>query len=238
MPKSSLANIRVVLLDGHDVVRQGLAVHIACEHDIQIVGSYRRPAALLNAVDLVNFDVIITEFVFGVGDADGNVLLRQLRRKFALAAILVLSNCDEGTTKTMACQAGANGVIGKQSSLNTIVDAVRHVATGGYVYPALTHGAVWPVPAPAVAARATHVAFLGALLTPQECEVVRCLLSGLSVSDIALKFSRSQSTVGVQKFSAYRKLGVCSDWGLFELWKFSRRIQSGNLNSHSRRRGA
>ncbi|KWA82229.1 hypothetical protein WL29_26600 [Burkholderia ubonensis] len=52
-------------------------------------------------------------------------------------------------------------------------------------------------------------------LSPREHEVLRCYLAGMSVSDIASKFSRSPKTISAQKQSAYRKLGIRSDAELF-----------------------
>jgi DNA-binding NarL/FixJ family response regulator len=56
-----------------------------------------------------------------------------------------------------------------------------------------------------------------ASLSPREREVLRCYLSGMSVSEIAAKFSRSANTISTQKQSAYRKLGIRTDSELFKV---------------------
>ncbi|MNL84804.1 Transcriptional regulatory protein RcsB [compost metagenome] len=57
----------------------------------------------------------------------------------------------------------------------------------------------------------------GASLSDREREVIRCLLAGMTISDIAVKFGRSPKTISAQKGTAYRKLGVTTDNGLFKL---------------------
>lgn len=52
-------------------------------------------------------------------------------------------------------------------------------------------------------------------LSPREHDVLRCYLAGMSVSDIASKFSRSRKTISTQEQSAFRKLGIRSDAELF-----------------------
>lgn len=53
------------------------------------------------------------------------------------------------------------------------------------------------------------------MLSPKEQEVIRCFLTGMTVTDIAEKFSRSLKTVSGQKQSAMRKLGLKADHELF-----------------------
>ncbi|OWY37284.1 hypothetical protein CEK28_17890 [Xenophilus sp. AP218F] len=55
-------------------------------------------------------------------------------------------------------------------------------------------------------------------LTSREKEVVRCCLDGMTVTQIALKFSRSVKTISLQKNAAYRKLGISNDRELFILF--------------------
>ena len=59
--------------------------------------------------------------------------------------------------------------------------------------------------------------FEGARLSAREREVLRCLLQGMSVSQISVKFVRSIKTISSQKQSAFRKLSVGSDQDLFKL---------------------
>lgn len=54
-------------------------------------------------------------------------------------------------------------------------------------------------------------------LSPKEREVLRCCLEGLSVSQVAIKFSRSRKTISGQKQAAFRKLGIRTDTELFKL---------------------
>ncbi|WP_460164162.1 LuxR C-terminal-related transcriptional regulator [Pseudomonas sp. S2_F03] len=62
-----------------------------------------------------------------------------------------------------------------------------------------------------------EILFSDPILSPKEQEVLRCCLEGMSVSQIARKFSRSMKTISGQKQAAFRKLGVRTDAELFKL---------------------
>ncbi len=79
-----------------------------------------------------------------------------------------------------------------------------------------------PVPAAAAGTDGKRAGDAGILqgnpdLTPREREVLRCYLSGMSVAQIAEKFSRSNKTISTQKQAGYRKLGIRSDAELFQI---------------------
>eukprot|EP00887_Chlorella_sp_A99_P003803 scaffold32.g3803.t1 len=57
----------------------------------------------------------------------------------------------------------------------------------------------------------------GAPLSVREREVIRCFLDGMTVSQIANKFGRSAKTISTQKSTAFRKLGITTDNGLFKI---------------------
>ena len=58
-----------------------------------------------------------------------------------------------------------------------------------------------------------------ALLSAREQEVIRCYLDGMTITEIAEKFNRSIKTISTQKATAFRKLGITSNNGLFKIMK-------------------
>ena len=103
--------------------------------------------------------------------------------------------------------------------MNQLISAVRLVASGGiYLTPDMAYRV-----AEATAtnndgeeqSRGDALRFVS--LSAREQEVIRCYLAGMSITDIAEKFSRSIKTISSQKSSAFRKLGVVSNNELFRI---------------------
>ncbi|SFY01338.1 DNA-binding response regulator, NarL/FixJ family, contains REC and HTH domains [Pseudomonas sp. NFR02] len=222
MPTSSVTVCTVMLLDDHEMVRQGIELGLNAEADIQVIGSYGTGRQLLEALAQQPAHVIVMDFVLAPADIDGLSLLQSLGRRFSQCrAVIVSSDCSPATV-SLALKAGCWGILGKTQNLTELITAIRTVAQGRLYLP--------PCMVPTLQGRQS--AFdsvtlkstvdvsmplsLNSGLTPKEREVLRCFLDGMSVSSIAAKFSRSASTISTQKQSAYRKLGVRNDSELFK----------------------
>jgi DNA-binding NarL/FixJ family response regulator len=148
-------------------------------------------------------DVLLIDYALGCNDIDGLNLIRALRVRFPDSRILVSSSHDNPATTALALKAGAAGFVGKSRELGELVQVIRQVASG----PPQAGAVLAPDGSPA------H----GAALSPREQEVLRCCLDGMSVTQIAAKFSRSVKTISGQKQAALRKLGVRNDSELFKM---------------------
>jgi DNA-binding NarL/FixJ family response regulator len=126
---------------------------------------------------------------------------------------------------SLALRCGASGFIGKDSDPGHLLDGVRTVATGiAYLEPqmaTLLEDRNISTQAPQAPAKdsksAIDVLIKTNNLTLREREVLRCCLAGMSVTQVADKFSRSIKTISTQKQSAFRKLGLGSDNELFRI---------------------
>lgn len=227
---SSISNIcSVMLLDDHEMVRQGIELGLSKEADLDVIGSFGTGRGLLGALAQRPADIVVMDFVLGPSDLDGLSLIQTLSRRFSKCRCIVVSSHYTAATVSLALKAGSWGVLGKTQNLTELIAAIRTVAQGQiYVQPCML---------PALQGghsmfNMTHVKSrvglsssvrLSASLTPKEQEVLRCFLDGMSVNSIAEKFSRSASTISTQKQSAYRKLGIKSD---SELFKFTQQFGS------------
>lgn len=239
--------IRVALLDDHAAIRHGLEARLAQEADIDVIGAYSGSQALIDALQNTRADLLLIDYALGHNDIDGHNLIRLLRIRFPHARIVVTSAHDNQATVAMAMQAGANGFVGKGQALDDLVAAIRTVMRGDtYLSPEMaaelsskawqqkadrSAAAVSAADAANAAPNATDAVAgadgqasgdAGILqgnrdLTPREREVLRCYLSGMSVAQIAEKFSRSNKTISTQKQAGYRKLGIRSDAELFQI---------------------
>ena len=213
----------VILLDDHEMVRQGIELGLSKEADLDVVGSFGTGRELLEALAQRPVDVVVMDFVLGPTDIDGLSLIQTLSRRFSKCKCIVVSSHYTPATVSLALKAGSWGVLGKTRNLTELITAIRTVAQGRiYLEPCMLpalQGAQSTLEVASIKSKMeiSSPVRLNASLTPKEQEVLRCFLDGMSVNSIAAKFSRSASTISTQKQSAYRKLGIKSDSELFKI---------------------
>lgn len=120
--------IRVLLVDDHLVVRQGLRSLLSQYPDIQVVGEAEDGSALLELVSELRPDVTLLD-VRLAGD-NGLDLARQLQRGPVETRIIILTSYDNEEYLLQAAQAGAYGYLLKNSSAEILADAIRAVNAG------------------------------------------------------------------------------------------------------------
>ena len=122
--------IKVVLVDDHALVREGLRQLFAYAPNVQLLAEFARGEEVLVwlARNGAGCDLLLLDLSMpGLG---GLQLLRQLTASFPQLPVLVLSMHDEPAVAQRALAAGAAGFLTKDSDPETLLDAVRHVAAG------------------------------------------------------------------------------------------------------------
>ena len=219
MQRSPENPIRIALLDDHTIVRHGMARRLSTEPDFDVVGVYATGREMISGLREAPAEVLVVDYSLGPTEIDGINLLRVLKIKSPSSKILVVSAHNNPATVELVMHAGAYGFVAKAEQLSALVEAIRVVAAGGiYEEPKL------PLAADKIATvvkgngdAAVDVALDDQLLSPREREVIRCCLEGMSVIEIARKFSKSGKTISNQKRSAMTKLGLHNDSELFAL---------------------
>lgn len=221
---SSLAIIRVAVLDDHAVVRCGVVARLAEEPDIQVVGSYGSSHSMIAGLRDAPADVLLVDYSLSPDELDGVSLIRALMAKFPTCAIVVFSAHHEMSIANLVLRVGARGFVSKKQDMSQVVTAIRRVSRGmtfldaDMTYRFAQASVDSPIRQPSVqVTECSLVKVEGVRLSAKESEVIRCFLDGLTVREIARKFSRSEKTISTQKWSAFRKLGVMSDAELFKL---------------------
>ncbi|MBK5411779.1 response regulator transcription factor [Pseudomonas sp. TH34] len=216
-----MKTIRIAILDDHAVVRHGLVSHLAEESSIEIVGVYETSRELIRGMATMPANVLLLDFALGRDELDGVSLIRALRSRFPDCRILVLSSHHESATVSLALRVGARGFVGKDEGLGSLVKAIRTVASGAIYLSADMSYQVADAARPGELTQTpiSDNALQRAALSAREQEVIRCYLEGMTVTEIAEKFNRSIKTISTQKATAFRKLGVTSNNGLFKIMK-------------------
>ena len=214
--------LRIILLDDHALIRDALEIRFSLEADFKVQGVYSTSRELLDSLNRAEADLVVLDYQLADADIDGLRLIQSVRRRHPSIRIVIYSSSEKPATVNMSLRAGANGFVGKSQPTDELLRAVRMVALDRiYLAPAMA-AELEKIPAAQMLPEGDDPDHAFTLsdqpnLSPKESEVLRCCLEGMSVSQIASKFTRSRKTISGQKQAAFRKLGIKTDTELFKL---------------------
>jgi DNA-binding NarL/FixJ family response regulator len=122
----SVERIKVLLVDDHTIVRDGIRMMLETIPDIEITGEASSVAETLLLVQQQSFDVVLLDIE--LPDGSGLDLLKILHKNHPEIAVLMLSTYSEDIYKETALRYGAAGYLTKGSSLETLVSAIHTAA--------------------------------------------------------------------------------------------------------------
>lgn len=191
--------IRVLLVDDHAVVRNGIRLMLSTVDDIEVTGEAENAQDALRLVREQDFDVALVDIA--LPGKNGLELLKLLRNEKPKLAVLILSMYAEDIYAVRALKHGAAGYLTKNSQVATMVAAVRKVAAGGkHVSPALMEKLAGMLSGGNMAPHET--------LSDRELEVLRLLAVGESLVHIAETLHLSPSTVTTYRARILDKTGM------------------------------
>jgi len=193
--------IRVLVVDDHAVVRQGLRTFLELQDDIEVVGEAADGEQALASAAALEPDVVLMDLV--MPRLDGVSALQRLRERAPATRVIVLTSFLDDDKVLPAVRAGAAGYLLKDVQPAELVRAIRMVDRGE----ALLH--------PAVAARVLREiagddtrAERNELLTPRELEVLALLAGGHANKAIARELGVAEKTVKTHVGNILGKLGL------------------------------
>jgi len=194
--------IRLVLVEDHEVVRQGLRGLLAAEADFQIVGETGDGLAAVPLVERLRPDVLVLDLM--LPGRPGLDVLRDVRQRAPETRVVILSmHTNEGYVLN-ALQAGAVGYVLKKSGANELLAAIRAAAGGGrYLSPPLSEVAI---EAYVERSRATPDPYQ--TLTAREREVLHLMVEGLTSAEMAGRLVISHRTVEMHRSRVMHKLSL------------------------------
>jgi len=199
---TSAHKVRILLVDDHAVVREGVQLMLGTSDDLEVTGVAERGPEALKLAGERDFDVALIDIA--LPGMNGLELLKRLRAQNPNLPVLMLSMYSEDIYAVRALKLGAAGYLTKNSPLPTLVAAVRKVAGGGrYVNPALLDRLAVEIGDGKKSADAT--------LTNRELEVLQRIASGQSLSQIADALHLSPKTVSTYRARILEKLGMSSN---------------------------
>lgn len=182
---SEASNVRVLLVEDHDMVARGLEAALGSEDDIEVVGRAASADGGVARYAQLDPDVVVMDY--RLPDGSGTDATRRIREKDPDAVVLLLTGFDDSGVVAAALDAGCSGFVTKDASIDNLAGAIRSVARGAAVFPA---GQLARALRPA-----TREPQVGADLTSREREVLTLLAEGASTDEIARLLFLSLHTV-------------------------------------------
>jgi DNA-binding NarL/FixJ family response regulator len=196
--------LQILLADDHAVVRAGLRALIDAQPDMQVGGEAGDGVEVVTLVDDLQPDLVVMDL--SMPRMNGIEATKAIRLTNNACPILVLSVHDDATYLRLTLEAGATGYVLKRTAAETLIAAIRQVATGQvYLDPALS-----AVLVQTVAGEAAPIAGDLAELSERETSVLRMIAQGFSNKEIAANLSLSVKTIETYKTRAMEKLGIAS----------------------------
>lgn len=194
--------LRIVLVDDHAIVRQGLKSILEREDDIAVVGEATTAVQARAAVDEFNPDIVLLDLKLSTGsDTEGLELCAQLTDRYPSLGVLVLTTFLDDSLVVEAIQRGARGYVIKDVDTSGLVSAIRAVSRGESAFDSRSAAAM---------ARSIRTKRAVPDLTQREQRVLELLAHGLSNRSIGGQLYISETTVKFHIRNLMRKLEVSS----------------------------
>lgn len=205
--------IRVLIVDDHAVVRDGLQALLARAPDLQVVGVAANGREAIERAHDANPDVVLMDI--GMPELDGVEATRRIREKCPESRVLMLSMHLSSEHVMRALQAGAIGFMLKESAGEEVVEAIRSVAAGRrFLGHQITERLIDGFLRDGVQASPLDS------LSLRESEVLKLVVEGHTSADVAERLALSVKTVETYRARIMRKLAVKDT---VELVKFAMR---------------
>ncbi|WP_098494593.1 response regulator transcription factor [Collimonas sp. PA-H2] len=198
-------NTRIMLVDDHPLVRDGLRARLEAVPGFAIVAEAGSAEEALQRAEEQPIDLILMDINLR-GSSNGIDLTARFHASFPEIAVLILSMHDKMEYLMQSVQAGARGYVLKDAPGKDIVHAIETVISGGMYYSA------------ALAQKLARPMTPGQLLTARERQVLQHIANGASNKQIARELDLSVRTVETHRLNIKRKLEI---EGQAELIKFA-----------------
>jgi DNA-binding NarL/FixJ family response regulator len=193
---TDIASVRVLIVDDHDLIRDGLVGVFGREPAMQVVGAAKTVAEAIALYAETEPDVVVTDLQ--LQDGTGLDVVRAVRRARSSTGVVVLTMHAGDDQIFAAMEAGASAFVGKDAPSSEVVKAARHavVSPRSFLCAGLADAVM----------RRTHLE--STRLTDREHGVLVLLADGLSAAEIGQRLHLSESTVKSHVGHIYQKLGA------------------------------
>jgi len=216
---TQVARKTVLVVDDHPLMRQGLALLINQQQDMQVCGEAEEAQAAMHAIAQLRPDIMILDI--SLSGPDGLELLKNIRASNPDLPVLILSMHDEAIYAERALRARANGYIMKQEATEKVLVAVRRILNGEvYLSERMSNKMLQQYIGGAPSMIQSRIASL----SDRELEVFRLIGEGRATREIAEELHLSIKTVETYQAHIKEKLSLRSGRELIQhaiQWKIN-----------------
>jgi DNA-binding NarL/FixJ family response regulator len=205
-----LNKTKVLLVDDHTVVREGLTMLLGADPEFEVVGAAENGRQAVVAAQQTQPDVVLMDLAMPI--MNGVTASRKILKAVKGAKVLVLSSYNDEPAFDELMQAGASGYLLKESAAGELLNAIRQVKKGGKAF------------SPAITRRFRHQqqregasnisGRRSCLLTPREMEVLQLVAEGFPNKGMASELGISIKTVEKHRQQVMDKLNIHDIAGL------------------------
>jgi DNA-binding NarL/FixJ family response regulator len=196
-----VAPIKILVVDDHGVVRDGLTLLLGRQAHMKVVGAAANGKDAVLATEQLKPDLVVMDLV--LPELSGIDATLRIVAALPRTRIVILSACDTSEHIFLALRAGARGYVLKESAGAEIVQAVTAVFNGDrYLSPRITGTVIDELLRDRAAASPIES------LSPREREVLHLTVTGASSAEIGQRLSLSRKTVDTYRSRVMGKLGV------------------------------
>jgi DNA-binding NarL/FixJ family response regulator len=197
-----LSPAKILIVDDHPMVREGLAMHLATQPDMEVCAEAEDPAGAMEAIETTRPDLVIVDI--SLKNGNGLDLIRRIRERDSGVRILVWSMYPENLYAERALRAGARGYLSKDRATRELLEAIRSVLAGKvYVSGDFTENVLQQLVAGDTADHSPVQS-----LSDRELEAFEMMGHGLTTEAIAARMHVSSKTVETYRIRIKQKLGL------------------------------
>ena len=193
---STNRSIRLLIVDDHPVVRDGLSGIFAGDPDFEVVGQAANGVEAVRQAQELQADVVLMDL--RMPEMGGVEAIKQLRQRTPSTHVIVLTTYDTENEVLSAIEAGATGYLLKDAPREELIRAVRAAHRGESV--------LSPSAAGRLMGRARRPAT--DVISPRELEVIKLIAGGANNREAAAKLFVSEATIKTHLLHVFEKLGV------------------------------
>jgi len=199
-----MSKLRVLMVDDHAILREGLRALLSYYDDVEVVGEAQDGAESIGKVEELRPDIVLMDIA--MPGMNGLEATRVIRERFPDTRVLILTQHEDPQYVLPLMQAGASGFVSKRALGADLINAIRVVAQGEiFLYPTAATTIVQEM-----RRLKEDAAPASESLTPREMEILTHIVEGKTNAQIAADLSISVKTVEWHRANLMGKLGVHS----------------------------
>lgn len=197
-----MRKVKVIIADDHAILRTGLKLMLGLDDSIEVMGEVSSGEELLDLLETVKADVLILDL--SLPGMNGIDVIYEIKKRGYTINILVLTMHTEEQYIKAVMNSGALGYVNKSAFDTELLSAVKAVAEGK-IYLNSSHALLM---VNSLLSNTAKESDLYTLLSSREREVMRLLVHGYSLAEIATHLSLSIKTIDTHKSRIMTKLGI------------------------------